>query len=324
MPSPRPGSVDRVPEALGAVERRQLEYFLAVADHLSFTNASHTLHVAQPSLSQSIKALERELGVQLFDRLRHGIRLTAAGEALVGPGRQALRDFTAAAEAVVNVKNLTAGHLDIAAIPAVASDPLAQLVAPFHARYPGIKIRIAHPGQGDLVNLVRDGDSELGMTIAPTSASDLTLVTFPVDEIFIALPPSCGWAQGARLPADELQRMELIATTANKGLVTRLLNEIGVSPCFSVETAHRDTVLPLVVGGVGGALVPPAIAEDAQTRGAVVCRIEPPLWRQVLLVHRTAPLAPAAAAFVEVVAEYLDGRSSGIAAPDHQPPVVDH
>jgi LysR family carnitine catabolism transcriptional activator len=305
------------------VERRQLEYFLAVADHLSFTNASQTLHVAQPSLSQAIKSLERELGAQLFHRLRHGIQLTAAGEALVGPARQALRDFTAAAAAVVNVKNLATGHLDIAAIPAVASDPLAQLIAPFHARYPGIKIRIAHPGPGDVVNLVRDGDSELAMTIAPASAADLTLVTFPVDEIFVALPPSCGWAQGATLPADELQRMELIAITANKGVVTRLLNEIGVSPCFSVETAHRDNVLPLVVGGVGGALVPPAIADDARARGAVVCRIEPPLWRQVLLVHRTAPLAPAAAAFVEVVAEYLAGRVSDGAAAD-QAPAVGH
>jgi LysR family carnitine catabolism transcriptional activator len=68
------------------VDRRALEYFLAVADHGSFRHAASAIHVAQPSISQAIQALERELGAQLFHRQQHGSRLTAAGEALVGPG----------------------------------------------------------------------------------------------------------------------------------------------------------------------------------------------------------------------------------------------
>jgi DNA-binding transcriptional LysR family regulator len=179
----------------------------------------------------------------------------------------------------------------------------------FHARYPGVKIRIAHPGQGDVVSLVRNGDSE-PLTIAPATTADLAVKSFPVEEIFIALPPSCGWAPGDRLSAAALARMELIAVSANKGVVTRMLNEIGVSPEFSVETAHRDNVLSLVVGGAGAALVPPGIADEARARGAVVCRIDPPLTRQVLLVHRTTPLAPAAAAFVEIATGYLAERST--------------
>jgi LysR family carnitine catabolism transcriptional activator len=118
------------------VDRRQLEYFLAVAENLSFTNASHALHMTQPSLSQAIKGLERELGVELFHRLRNGIRLTSAGEALVGPARQAIRDFVAATAAVGSVADLSRGRLDIAAAQTLASDPLASLIVAFHERFP--------------------------------------------------------------------------------------------------------------------------------------------------------------------------------------------
>src|SRR6266542_1421725 len=91
------------------MERRYLEYFVAIVDHGGFTAASQALHVAQPSLSQVIKTLERELGVELFQRLRTGSRLTSAGEALIGPARQVLREFDSARSAVSSVSGLVGG-----------------------------------------------------------------------------------------------------------------------------------------------------------------------------------------------------------------------
>ncbi len=293
------------------MERRHLEYFLAVAENLSFTTASQELHIAQPSLSQAVKALEQELGVKLFHRLGHGIRLTPAGEALVGPARQAMRDFAAAAAAVVNVADLTTGRLDIAAIPAMASDPLAVLVSRFHARFPGVYIRIAHPGLRDVATLVRNGDCELAITMEPVDSGDLTVMAFPVDEVMVALPPSTTWPQGSALPARELERVGLIAVTANTALITRVLGEVGVTPRFTVETAHRDMLLPLVVGGVGAALVPSGTAADARARGAVVCRIDPPVTRAVVLLHRPDGLTPAAVAFVEIAADFIAEPAAG-------------
>ncbi|MGW0846059.1 SUMF1/EgtB/PvdO family nonheme iron enzyme [Streptomyces sp. NPDC002787] len=80
------------------MERRQLEYFIAVVEHGGFTAAAMALHVAQPSLSHAIRSLERECGGRLFHRLPHGVALTAAGEALVRPARQVLRDLSTAVE----------------------------------------------------------------------------------------------------------------------------------------------------------------------------------------------------------------------------------
>jgi LysR family transcriptional regulator, carnitine catabolism transcriptional activator len=70
------------------VDRRQLEYFLAVAAHGSFTGAAAALRIAQPSLSHAINAVEREVGAQLFHRVSHGVTLTAAGEALLRPAHR--------------------------------------------------------------------------------------------------------------------------------------------------------------------------------------------------------------------------------------------
>src|SRR3712207_1029530 len=110
------------------MDRRGLEYFLAVAGHGSFRDAASALHVSQPSLSVAIQGRARELGAQLFHRQKDGSRLTAAGEALLGPARRTLREFEEARTAVVNVATLRSGRLDIVAQPHLASDPLPSLL----------------------------------------------------------------------------------------------------------------------------------------------------------------------------------------------------
>ena len=98
------------------MDERRLRYFLTVVDEGSVTRAAERLHVAQPSLSQALRAFERELGVQLFHRVGRGLRLSAAGEAFVGPARQIVRASTRP-ERDQRVVELRAGTLEIAALP---------------------------------------------------------------------------------------------------------------------------------------------------------------------------------------------------------------
>src|SRR6202048_1547688 len=107
---------------------RQLLAVVMVVDKGGVTKAAEELHVAQPSLSQTIRTLERELGVELFHRVRRHLVLSAAGEALLGPARQVLRDMDTVYASVAQVKGLTAGRLDLVAEPTLASDPVAGLI----------------------------------------------------------------------------------------------------------------------------------------------------------------------------------------------------
>lgn len=107
------------------MERRQLEYFLAVIDAGGFTAAAAAQHVSQPGLSHAIKTLERELGAALFHRLPRGARLTAAGEVLAESARRIVRETEIARARVADVAGVVIGRLDLVALPGLLVAPLA-------------------------------------------------------------------------------------------------------------------------------------------------------------------------------------------------------
>src|SRR5262249_35189913 len=113
------------------MDLHQLEYFLAVADQKTVNAAAASLGVAQPTISQALGKLARELGAALFHRIGRGLVLTSAGHALVGPARRILRDVVTAEGALVDAEGRPRGRLDIIAIPAFSADPLPRLVGTF-------------------------------------------------------------------------------------------------------------------------------------------------------------------------------------------------
>src|SRR5262245_41333831 len=124
------------------MDLRRLALFLDVVDHGGVTRAAEAAHVSQPSVSQAIRELESELGTPLFHRVGRRLVLTAAGEALVEPARQALRDVDTARAAVEAVAGLERGRLDLAALPTLAIDPMAPLVGRFRRAHPGVTLSL--------------------------------------------------------------------------------------------------------------------------------------------------------------------------------------
>jgi DNA-binding transcriptional LysR family regulator len=282
------------------MDRRQLEYFLAVVDQHGFTNAAHALHIAQPSLSQAIKTLERELGTDLFVRLPRGIRLTPAGEALVGAARQTVRDFEAAHAAVLSVAGLERGRLDIAAPSTMSADPLAPLLGRFHASHPGVFLRVLDSPSTEVLDLVRSGESELALTWSDQHHDNLVVVDLGLTEILLALPPGSP-DHGGVLPLAAIEELELIVGAETRYRLLERLGQFGLQPRrIVVETGHRESMISLMLAGVGAALLPAGSAEHAATLGAVICRLDPPFTRRTILVHRDTQLSAAAHAFVQL------------------------
>src|SRR4051794_22559991 len=113
------------------MELQQLRYAVTVVDQGTFTAAAAACFVAQPSLSQAVRQLERELGVELFSRVGRRVALTPAGEAFVPAAREALRAVETIGAQVAAVAGLVAGHLDLVALPTLALDPVTPLVGAF-------------------------------------------------------------------------------------------------------------------------------------------------------------------------------------------------
>jgi LysR family transcriptional regulator, carnitine catabolism transcriptional activator len=284
------------------MDLRRLRMFLAVADHGGFTRAARATFVSQPALSLAVKEMEGELGADLFYRLGRQVTLTPAGAALVGPARQALRDLDTARAAVAKVVGLRGGSLDVCCLPTLAADPMARILGTFSRRYPEIVIELAAPDDpADLVNLLRSGRSEVGLTEA-AMAGDLEHETLIDQTLVVVLPPGTKPLR-QQLRLDRLGDVAWVTTpkgTSTRRLLDEAFDSVGAEPRISIVTAQREAMLPLVLSGAGAALLPEPTARIARRLDAVVCRPRPAIHRRVVLSRRPGPLAPAAAAFVEL------------------------
>jgi DNA-binding transcriptional LysR family regulator len=285
------------------MDLRQASYVLAVVDHGTFTAAAASIPVSQPALSQAVASLERELGTELFHRIGRQVSLTPAGEAFVEPARRMLRDAEVARSAVADVAGLTSGRLDIVALPTLVVEPLVDLIGRFRRAHPGVRVRIHEPEGADAVmSDVRSGASELGFGDAEVDEPGLESDLLGRQELLAVLPPGTELATDRRLPVARLARFPLITTplgTSSRRLLAQALRlaEPDTEPQIGVVTEHREAIVPLVMAGAGAAILAEPLARAAATLGAVVAPITPKLDRPVVVVRRTGPLSPAAAAF---------------------------
>jgi len=288
---------------------RQLRYFLAIVDYDGFGRASEQLHISQPSLSQAIASLERELGVDLFHRVGRRAILSAAGEQLVGHARIVVRDIESAQSAMDAVRGVRTGRVDISSMPSAGIEPLTSIIAEFTRRHPEIAITVDGAfSVNDVVAAVRTGTAEIGLLGSatplrapgvrsmPLGAQPLVLIVNPADDRF-----------GTR---EVIERTELAGArliVSHRGSLMRsLVDEIladGIDIQIAVEVAHRTSILPLVLRGIGHAVMPASWSALAAHSGLRTLRIHPGSALHISVISRADHLSAAASAFLKVAGE---------------------
>ncbi|MDI2032735.1 LysR family transcriptional regulator [Saccharopolyspora sp. TS4A08] len=286
------------------MDARQLEYFLAIVDNDGFGRAAAKLHIAQPSLSQAVAGLERELGVRLFHRIGRGAVLSDAGKELIGPARQVLRDLRTAKATMDSLKGVQRGHVELVTMPSPGIEPLGTLTRLFTREHPGIMVGAdAAFTPDEVLQKVREGVCELGLVGVPGDLRAPGVDVLPLESQDFVLV-------GAELPDDDpvpvtaLGGARLIASPPGSQM-RRIVDEMVTSGAEIVaEVAHRTSILPLVLQGVGLAVLPSAWVPLARRAGARAVRVDSPSRLHVALVSRSAPLTPAARAFLTVARSY--------------------
>jgi DNA-binding transcriptional LysR family regulator len=299
------------------VDVRQLVVVLAIVDHGTFTKAAAALHVSQPALSQTVRALEAELGTPLFHRMARRVVLTPAGEALLPAARQVVRGIETVKARVNEVIGLQGGHLDLVALPTLAVEPTARLVGRFVSTHPGVTLRLSEPEDTSaLIRLVEVGECEVGIADLNDAPAGLIVHDLGEDRFRAVCPPGTTFGRTRTLTAQHLAGIPLVVTppgTSARRLVDQAFAGTGVEPVIAVQTAQREALLPLVLAGAGTTLLPTPLALAARRQGAAVFALDPPLTRPIALFHRDGPLSPAAAAFVALAvsagARYRRGSS---------------
>lgn len=244
------------------VELHQLDYFVAVAEELSFTRGARRVHVVQSAVSAAIARLEREFGMELFHRSGRRIELTEAGRTLLARARVVLADARGVRDDMDALRGGVRGTVTVGTLLSTGSLDLAARLKGFHSRHPAVSVRLRH-SPGDTANHVAqvlDGGFDLALIIAPgveppgvlidpigsislrlacsalhplASATDVEYRDV-ADETFIDFPP--GW--GTRVVADSM------------------FAEAGCDRAVAIEVTDVASALDLVAGGLGVAFVP--------------------------------------------------------------------
>lgn len=259
-------------------------------------------------MSQSLRELERSLHTTLFVRGRR-LTLTPAGRALIGPARQTLRGFDAARVAVEAVESMHVGRLDIAVVHGMSYDPLAPILVRFRRRFPDMSLRVLHAPFGpEGFEILRRGEAELLLTDHPAPFPRHSDVPVPIAKRMVAAFAADAPVvpQGETVTLAELMTFPLIIglperSASQQHFVARLA-EAGLGlPHAAVATDHRELIMPLLLAGVGVAVLPEPEGELAHRLGAVVKPLDMPPLRSASIFHRQDPLSPVASAFLDVV-----------------------
>ncbi|MEU1037988.1 LysR family transcriptional regulator [Streptomyces sp. NPDC005551] len=280
---------------------QQLQYFVAVAETRHFTRAADLVHVAQPSLSQQIKALERELGADLFQRARGNITLTDAGQALLPLARRILADADTARQEVQELAQLRGGRVRLGATPSLCTGLLPDVLRAFHDRYPGVRLLIEEGGSHDLVRELARGALDLALVVLPLPTPSPALTTVEVlreDLVVVSSPdaPAPGRGRTVRIPDLEGERLVMFRHGYDlRELTVAACRAEGFEPDFAVEGGEMDAVLGFVRAGLGVAVVPRMVATRSGRGLRVTPLARPGLHRTIALAHRSDVAPPRAA-----------------------------
>ncbi|MFF5304142.1 LysR family transcriptional regulator [Streptomyces sp. NPDC013161] len=280
---------------------QQLQYFVAVAETRHFTRAADLVHVAQPSLSQQIKALERELGADLFLRARGNITLTDAGEALLPLARRILADADTARHEVQELAQLRSGRIRLGATPSLCTGLLPDVLRAFHDRYPGIQLLIEEGGSHDLVRELARGALDLALVVLPlpTPSPALTTVELLREDLVVVSSPEApvpGRGRTVRISDLEGERLVMFRHGYDlRELTVAACRAEGFEPDFAVEGGEMDAVLGFVRAGLGVAVVPRMVATKSGRGLRVTPLARPGLHRTIALAHRSDVAPPRAA-----------------------------
>jgi DNA-binding transcriptional LysR family regulator len=286
---------------------------LAVVDHQGFHRAAEHLFIAQPSLSQSIAGLERELGVLLFHRVGRGVILSEAGKQLIGPARQVMRDLEAARSTIDAIKGISTGRIDLITMPSPGIEPLSTIMQRFSSAHPNVTMNVdAAFVPDEVIEAVRTGASEIGLVGTPAAARvpDLTVIPLELQELVLVTAPGGPFTGRDTITPADLAGHRLIASQRGS-LMRQLVDDVlstGIEAHLVAEVAHRTSILPLVLAGVGDAVLPDGWNRLAKQAGAMTFRIEPTSFLRIAAVTRQHPLSPPAAAFIDVTTRYAAER----------------
>lgn len=240
------------------MDLRHLRSFVAIAEAESFSRAAARLHVTQPALSRQIRDLEAELGVRLFDRSSRRVRLTPAGDDVLRRSRDALIGIDALRERARSLGGGRVGILRVGATPQVLESVLAQFLTRYHHTHPDIEVELVEHGALMILQLVEEGQVQIGIGVHPVAAPLHARVLFPA-RIVAVMPTSSALGRRRTVALGDLATERLLVlrqTFATRQILDGAFHAARIHPHVALESGDPHCLLRLAEAGHGVAIVP--------------------------------------------------------------------
>lgn len=305
------------------MELRQIRYAIAVADELHFHRAAQRLHMTQPSLSRQVKALERELGVDLFVRTSRGVELTPAGAEFTLQAGHAVRAVETAVRRAQEVGHGVTGHVALGFVASAAVDILPRALAKHRQHHPNVVVTLAELTTEQQMKALETGELDVGLGRDAPLISGLRIDRLRQEPVVVAVPATHPLAASSTVSVSDLIGSALVRLPRGRA---RLLDELiqriveGTPLDFTVpsdpvvqEANQYMTLLALVATDIGIALVPDSVKSLRSDGVRYLSLNEPDAKTSFTVATRPAAANPAAAGLRRVLIDefgQLDGPSS--------------
>jgi LysR family cyn operon transcriptional activator len=289
---------------------RHIQYFLAVAEHLSFTKAAAALHVSQPALSQQVRQLEESLGAQLFDRSGRTTRLTDAGDVYLLYARRAHQELREAKNAIHDVSDLSRGSLRIAVTPTFTTYLVGPLIEAFHSRHPKITVNLKEISQERIEELLLAGELDVGIAFDEINTPDIEAIPLLNETLALVVNRKHRLAEERAITSKGLsvESLVLLSTEfATRDQIDRYCRKHAIRPQVQMEVNALGAVIEIVRRTHLSTLLPARIALAHDDLVAITLEPERLQRTAVLLRRKEAYLSAAVGVFIELAKEVSSG-----------------
>lgn len=289
------------------MEFRQLQYAIQIASERNFSRAAEKLHIAQPSLSQQLSKLEKELGVLLFKRSTNSVELTHAGSVFVDKAKQIIDMAEQLRREMEDLADLRKGRVVVGSVPVTGAHVLPSVLPAFRAAYPDIEVVLIEETSKKLEELTVSGSTDVCLLSLPIDDPALAYQPVMEEEIILAVPPEHPLAERRLherpVAIRDLRDEPFILLKKGQGfraIAHQLCAGAGFEPQVVFESGNIDTVQALVAAGMGIAFVPRMIVRgDWSGRAPVYLPLEDRPTRTLVIAYRKGRyLSNAAEAFI--------------------------
>jgi DNA-binding transcriptional LysR family regulator len=287
----------------------QLETFLEVARHLSFSRAAERRFRTQPAISAQIRSLEDEVGARLLDRTGGKVSITQPGKLFLRYVEEALEARRVALSAVAEVERVPSGEIVVAANEGTCLHLLPEVFADFKKQYPEVGITVKRSESREILESVNDNSADFGVVAMPVKDRRLTTVVIHRDELVLITPPNHPLAGCEEVTIDQAGQYPMLIPKMGRtrDAIEEVLHDRQIKPNVSMELDSSELMKRFVAADVGVAFIASSnVVADVKAGVLAACRLHGVQIRRdmALVFRKDKALSRAALAFIDIAVKH--------------------